>query len=330
MPSSDLRPATLSLVIPMYNEEENIAVLTERLNTLIGRLNLPTQVIFVDDHSNDATPTMLAELCAQYAHYEYVRLAANSGSHIAIIAGMAHATGDAVVFLAADLQDPPELIPQMLEKWRDGAHIVWAVRAKREGISRADKATASLTYRIINLFGKVKLPPEGSDFALVDAQVVRALLRSVRANPSLGLEIARLGFEQVTIPYTKEARYAGVTKWNLSKKITAFIDAIVTTSYVPLRLMSYVGLTASILGFLYALLIIVLRFINPVPIEGWSALMVVVLVFGGVQMMMLGILGEYLWRTLETARQRPLYIVERTSLADESAQTHPQTPQNPL
>jgi glycosyltransferase involved in cell wall biosynthesis len=321
---------TLSLVIPMFNEEDNITVLTERLNALIDGLGMPTQVVFVDDHSTDQTPTMLAELCAQYEHYEYVRLAANSGSHIAIIAGLAHTTGDAVVFLAADLQDPPELIPQMLEQWQGGAHIVWAVRAKREGISRADKATASLTYRIINLFGKVKLPPEGTDFALLDVQVVRALLRSVPANPSLILEIARLGFNQVMIPYTKEARYAGVTKWNLGRKITAFIDAIVTTSFVPVRLMSYVGLTASILGFLYALLIIVLRFINPAPIEGWSTLMVVVLVFGGVQMMMLGILGEYLWRTLETARQRPLYIVERTSLAVESAQTHPQTPQNPL
>jgi polyisoprenyl-phosphate glycosyltransferase len=304
----------LSIVIPVYNEDTNLNALTQRIDKLISQYEISTQVIFVDDHSSDATPALLAEICRSHPNYEYIRLAANSGSHTAIIAGMAYAAGDAVAFLAADLQDPPELIPQMLNAWREGAHVVWAVREMREGISSTDKAFSSMAYRLINLFGNVKLPPAGSDFALLDQTVVKALMLSCRANPSLGLEIARLGFTQIEITYTKAARHSGTTKWTLNCKIKAFIDAIITTSFVPLRLMSYVGLIASIIGFGYAVFLIILRFITPNPIEGWTALMVVILLLCGIQMIMLGIIGEYVWRTLETSRNRPLYIVEKSSI----------------
>lgn len=309
---------SLCIVIPMYNEADNIPELVKRLKALTNSWQVSVEVIFVDDHSTDATPALLAQVCEENPSYHYLRLAVNSGSHIAILAGMAHAKSDACVFLAADLQDPPELVMQMVEAWRAGAHVVWAVREAREGESFITKFLALLTYRLINLFGAVKLSPSGSDFALLDRAVVVALLQSVRANPSLGLEIARLGFSHAKIMYVKQARHAGKSKWSIQKKITAFIDAIITTSFVPLRLMSYIGVAASMLGFLYALVVVFIRLTTTTPIDGWATLMVVVLFFGGVQMTMLGILGEYLWRTLETARQRPLYHVQDSSFEPEA------------
>ncbi len=307
----------LSIVIPVFNEEESLPHLQTRLDALIAQLEMSAEVWLVDDHSTDRTPELLRELCAANERYHYIRLAANSGSHVAILAGLGQTVGDCAAILAADLQDPPELIPQMIEKWREGNHVVWAVREQREGISVMERSTATLFYWLLNRFSEVKLPPTGADFSLLDRAVVDALLQSVGANPSMGLEVARLGFRQVEIPYVKAARQYGTSKWNLRKKLNAFADAFVTTSYMPLRAMSYIGITVSAIGFLYALLIVTLRLFNVVTVEGWAALMVVVLVFGGVQMLMLGVIGEYLWRTLEHSRQRPLYFVEESSERDD-------------
>jgi dolichol-phosphate mannosyltransferase len=229
------------------------------------------------------------------------------------------------VFLAADLQDPPELILEMLDLWRSGNHVVWAVREEREGVSKADVFLSNTFYRLLNFLGEVHLPPRGSDFALLDRKVIDALLQSAGSHPSIGGEIARLGFSTTKINYTKEKRAAGTTKWTFKKKLTAFADAFVSFSYAPLRAMSYLGMLFSFFGFGYALLVILLRFMTRTPVQGWSSLIVVVLVLGGVQMMMLGILGEYLWRTLEAARQRPVYFLEETSESDVSADAKPQS-----
>lgn len=303
----------LSIVIPVFNEEESLPHLQARLDALIAKLEMPAEVWLVDDHSTDRTPQLLREICAANDDYHFIRLAANSGSHVAILAGLGQTVGECVAILAADLQDPPELIPQMLAQWREGNHVIWAVREQREGISITERFTANLFYWLLNRFSEVKLPPTGADFSLLDRAVVDAVLQSVGANPSMGLEVARLGFRQVEIPYVKAARQFGKSKWNLRKKLNAFADAFVTTSYMPLRAMSYIGITVSVIGFLYALVIVTLRIFNVLTVEGWAALMVVVLVFGGVQMLMLGVIGEYLWRTLEHARQRPLYFVEDSS-----------------
>ncbi|MGJ3241242.1 MAG: glycosyltransferase family 2 protein [Anaerolineae bacterium] len=300
----------LSIIIPVYNEEESLPHLTTRLNALLETLTVEVEVWLVDDHSTDASPQLLRGICANDRRYNFIRLASNSGSHIAILAGLRQASGDCATMIAADLQDPPELIPRLLDEWRVGNKVVWGVRAAREGLSRREIMLANLFYRLLNQFSDVKLPPTGADYSLLDRVVIDALLQSVGAHPSLALEIARLGFQQVEIPYTKEERQYGVSKWNLRKKLNAFADAFVTTSYMPLRLMSYTGIFFSLVGFVYAMVIVFLRLSNAVGIEGWSALMVVVLVFGGIQMIMLGIIGEYLWRTLEQARSRPLYFIE--------------------
>ena len=304
----------VSIVIPVFNEELTIPALLDRLRRLPEMLApVITEVILVDDHSTDRSPEMLKEACRCTRGFRYLRLAKNSGSHVAIMAGLARARGDAAVFLAADLQDPPELICQMLDLWRAGNHIVWAVRGEREGISKTDLFLANTFYRLLNLLGDVSLPPRGSDFAFLDRKVIDALLQSAGGNPSLGGDIARLGFSQTQFAYTKRQRVAGRSKWTLERKLRAFADAFVSLSYAPLRAMSYLGMLCSMLGFAYALLVIVLRLVVRNPIAGWSSLMVVVLVLGGFQMMMLGVLGEYLWRTLEAARKRPAYFLEETA-----------------
>lgn len=314
----------LSIIIPVFNEQESLPYLTPRLNTLIDTIDVEVEVWLVDDHSTDDSPELLQAICQENPAYHYIRLASNSGSHIALLAGLRQAQGDCATMIAADLQDPPELIPDLLAQWRAGNKIVWGVRARREGISRREVFFANLFYNLLNRFSDVKLPPTGADFTLMDRDVIDALLQSVGANPSIALEIARLGFQQIEIPYTKEERLHGVSKWNLRKKLNAFADAFVTTSYMPLRLMSYAGITFSLIGFIYAVLIIFLRLTNTVGIEGWATLMVVVLVFGGIQMVMLGIIGEYLWRTLEQSRKRPLYFIEDSS--DETAKDRIITP----
>jgi glycosyltransferase involved in cell wall biosynthesis len=320
----------LSIVIPVFNEEAVIPTLVERLRSFAERLApLITEIILVDDHSADSSPALLRELCGRDPMFRYARLARNCGSHVAILAGLGLARGECAVFLAADLQDPPELILQMLDLWRRGHHVVWAVREEREGISRTDIFLANTFYRLLNLLGEVNLPPRGSDFSLLDRKVIDALLKSTGSHPSLGGEIARLGFSQAQINYTKEKRVAGSTKWTFERKLRAFADAFVSFSYAPLRAMSYLGMLCSLLGFAYALLVIILRLITHTPVQGWSSLIVVVLLLGGVQMMMLGILGEYLWRTLEAARRRPIYFLEESTPAEAAsemempAKTHP-------
>ena len=307
----------LSIVIPVFNEEAVIPALLERLRGIANQLSpLAVEILLVDDHSSDRSPELIRAISLQDSRFRYARLARNSGSHIATLAGLAESRGQCAVFLAADLQDPPELIPRMIELWRSGHHIVWAVREEREGVSKLDVFLSDTFYRLLNLMGEVNLPPRGSDFALLDRKVIDALLKSTGSHPSIIGEIARLGFAPAQIGYTKQRRAAGTTKWTLGRKLKAFADAFVLFSYTPLRAMSYLGIACSLSGFAYALLVIIVRLRSSIPVQGWSSLMVAVLVLGGVQMMMLGVLGEYLWRTLEAARRRPVYFLEATSDMD--------------
>lgn len=315
----------LTIVIPVFNEEAVLPALRDRLCSFVKRLTpLVAEIILVDDHSSDRSPEVLKQFCQDNSMFRYARLARNSGSHVAILAGLGLARGRCAVFLAADLQDPPELILQMLEVWRRGCHVVWAVREEREGVSSLDIFLANRFYRLLNLLGEVNLPPRGSDFALLDRKALDALLQSAGSDLSLGGEIARLGFSAEQITYTKERRAAGTSKWTLKRKLKAAADAFVSFSYAPLRAMSFLGMACSLLGFAYALLVVIVRLMTRTPVEGWASLIVVVLVLGGIQMMMLGILGEYLWRTLESARHRPIYFLEETSESDSLPESRPE------
>lgn len=302
----------ISIVIPFFNEEDGIQILLEKLAQMIEKdlKDVSVELILVDDHSSDNSSEQV-RIAAQNNHsLKYLRLSKNSGSHIAIIAGLTKSTGDCMVFLAADLQDPPELISELVKKWEEGNDVVWAVRKSVEGITRSTSFFSKMFYQMMNASSSVKLPPTGADFALLDKRVASALISSSGSNPSLGSLIAWLGFRQTEIYYKKEARRFGKSKWTLTKKLEAFLDAFVGFSFVPMRLMIYLGFFMAGIGFLYALFIIFLKLFIGKAIMGWASIMIAVLIMGGVQMIMLGVLGEYLWRNLEESRKRPLFLLE--------------------
>jgi dolichol-phosphate mannosyltransferase len=315
-----MEPKLLSIVMPVFNEEEGLPSLFEHLDRFLSSLReIKVETIFVDDCSTDGSPDILQNYCNTGSSKYFVRLSRNSGSHIAIIAGLSQAHGDCAVFMASDLQDPPELIIEMLAKWDAGSNVVWAVRRHREGVSNREVFFSNTFYWLLNNFSSARFPPKGADFALLDRTVIDALLLSTSANPSLGIDIATLGFTQGQIEYVKKSRRFGKSSWNLSRKLKAFADAFVSSTFLPLRLMSYLGLMCSGAGFIYALVVIFYKLVSKTNEIGWPSLMVAILVLGGIQMTMLGVIGEYLWRTLEAARKAPLFYLERPN---ENASMH--------
>jgi len=302
---------TVFVISPTFNEAENIPVLYERLGKIANDLfdRYQFRFLFVDDCSTDGTPRVLAELCSKDPRVAHLRLSRNSGSHAALTAGFAHCDGDCAVVLAADGQDPPETLPALLEEWRRGSKVVWAVRETREGVSRLGVLCSRLFYWIMRRIALAQMPPEGADFFLVDRQVIAALNRMPEHNHSVVAMLMWLGFPQSSIQYTKERRLHGLSKWSFGKRLKLAIDSFAGYSYVPLRAASVLGLTTAALGLLYALFVFVTALFGR-PVTGWASLMVVVLTTAGVQMMILGVLGEYLWRVLEETRRRPRYVIE--------------------
>ena len=300
-----------SVVVAAYNEEANIPVLYQRVLALDwAGLGLEPEFVFVDDHSRDRTPTVLKALAKADPRVKVLRFSRNFGSHKAFAAGLEHASGEAAVILASDLQDPPETIPQLVEKWRGGAKVVWAVRAEREGVSALSQLFSRFYYFLMRRFAEVQPPKSGADFLLVDKVVLQALRQAPEKHTSLLSLIQWMGFDQDYIEYTKQARLSGTSKWTLRKKLKLAVDSFVSFSYAPIRLMSAVGFLFSIVGFLYAVIVIFRALFSDVPVQGWSSLMCVLLIVSGVQLIMLGVLGEYLWRAFDETRGRPRYIVE--------------------
>jgi len=307
---------TLAVVIPVYNEEENLRALYERLDGVFSRCgDVNTSVIFVDDHSADRTPEILGSLATKDSRIGWLRLSRNSGSHVACAAGLDHSNADAVILMAADLQDPPELIPELLAKHAEGYHLVWAVREQREGETWFTRAASELFYWLMNRLTELKLPPQGADFFLADRRVVEAFRQLPERSLSLFAAFAWIGFRQTSISYVKQVRNAGRTKWTLRRKILLAIDSFVGFSYVPLRFMSYMGIISATVGLVWAVCIFATRLAGITQTPGYASLMVTILILAGVQMLMLGILGEYLWRTLEESRQRPRYFIEEAPTA---------------
>ena len=312
----------LSLIIAAFNEEQSLPLLYERIARLDWRaLGMEIEIIFVDDHSRDRTLQILRGFAAQDSRVKWLRFSRNFGSHKAFTAGLEYATGDAAVILAADLQDPPETIPLLVDKWRAGAKVVWAVRGARAGESWVNKFFARLYYLLMRRYAIADLPQTGADFLLMDRVVMDALRAAPERNTSLLALVQWMGFEQAQIVYTKEARQAGVSKWTFFKRIKLAVDSFVSFSYVPIRLMSLLGFCSAALGFLYALFLVIRRFLYEAPIEGWTSLICVVLITSGVQLIMLGVLGEYLWRTFDESRRRPRYLIEESHGIDGKALT---------
>ena len=301
----------LSIVVAAYNEEGNLPLLYQRVCALDwAALGLDVEFVFVDDHSRDGTPRILRELAARDPRVKVLRFSKNFGSHKAFTAGLEHATGDAAVILASDLQDPPETIPQLVPKWREGAKTVWAVRAEREGISLSDKLFARFYYGLMRRFADVQPPRDGADFLLMDRCVLDQLRATPEKNTSVLLLIQWMGFPQAFIEYTKAARHSGRSSWTFSKKLKLAIDSLASFSYAPIRIASLMGVLFGVTGFIYAVIVAARAIWWGSPVQGWPALMCVVLITAGIQLLILGVLGEYLWRTYEESRHRPRYIIE--------------------
>ena len=302
----------VSIVVPVYFNQASLPTLHHRLQDIATQFaGSEFEFIFVDDGSADNSFKVLKELAERDARVKALRLVRNFGSNVAILAGLAHAQGDCVAVISADLQDPPELIPEMISKWQAGTRVVLAARSARN-----DPFLTRLTGDIFNwLYRRLvfpNFPPKGFDFFLADRQVVQVLVRNAGVNPYLFGLLLWTGYDSETITYTREERKFGKSRWTLGKKIKYFIDAFIGFSYMPLRLASITGVVLAILGFLYAAFVTLTRILRGFPVEGWTSLMVVLLIVSGAQLVLLGILGEYVWRNLDEARHRSLYLIGET------------------
>ena len=307
----------VSIIVPAFNEQENLKTLYERLYAVARQVEKHEfEFIFIDDCSLDKTPEILKDLHREDNRVKIIRFARNCGSHAALAAGLRYCVGECAITLACDLQDPPELIVPLLAKWSEGKKIVWAVRSKRMGESFSVKMFSRIYYGLINMFTSIKMPSLGADVFLADRVVIEAFKGMPEKHTSIYMALAWLGFPQGTIDYVKESRNAGRSKWTLGKKIKLILDSLLSFSDVFIRVMSIFGFLMALGGFTYALSIIFRYFAYGIPGQGWSSLIVAIFVLGGIQMMMLGLLGEYLWRTFDESRRRPQFVVEYTQGID--------------
>lgn len=303
----------LSVIVPVYNEGTNVKCAHDTIfNVLKEHLKgFDLEIIFVDDGSRDDSFSQLLSLAKKHTHVRVIKLSGNVGPHMAIRAGLDKASGDYACFIACDLQDPPELIPQMIESCIDPVQIVWAVREQRED-SLFTKLSAKLFYLLARTLVTKNLPPGGSSMFLLGPKALKTVRLYPERNLTLEGLFANTGFPMAYVPYQRRRREFGKSKWTLSKKIKLFTDFFVAYSYIPIRLISIIGIFTAIMGLIYAALVLIRALVYNSVIPGWSSLMLVVLILGGIQMIMLGIIGEYLWRTLDEARKRPCYIIETT------------------
>jgi len=300
----------ISIVIPVYFNELNLPHLFPRLISVANQASdYQFEFLFVDDGSWDSSYALLREFAEKDNRAAVIKLSRNFGSLGAILAGLKYSTGDCAAIISADLQDPPELIVQMIEKWEMENKVVMAVREQRED-SFFTKVCARIYYYLMRRFVLHDMPIGGFDFVLIDRKVIDILTTIKEKNTSLMGLILWSGFKRSILYYTRREREHGKSMWTLSKKIKYFIDSFVAFSYAPIRFLQFTGISLALAGFIYAVFIAIRRIMYGFPIPGISALIVINLVIGGVQLIMLGILGEYLWRNTDETKNRPVFIVE--------------------
>ena len=302
----------VSVVVPVYFNAESLPRMAERLRAIAASADFDLEVVFVDDGSGDDSWTRIEEIARGWPAARGIRLTRNFGSQMAIAAGLREARGDAAAVLSADLQEPPELLPEMVAAWSRGAVAVLAVRKSRpEGWTT--RAAAGMYYGTLRRLALSEMPAGGFDCFLIGRPAIDFLIENREIHTSLPGLLVWGGFPTALVPYDRVARSDGESRWTLAKKLKYFLDALISFSYAPLRWMSVFGAALAVVGFAYAVFLVAYKFLHGQPIQGWSSLMVAIAFFSGVQLLSLGVLGEYLWRTLDAARSRKGFLVrERT------------------
>ncbi len=302
----------VGLVIPCYNEEEVVPMLIERLSALSREWPYPVHVLFVDDGSRDRTYDLLTAACEENPRMACLRLSRNFGHQTAVSAGLTRARGDVVAVIDADLQDPPEFILEMIAKWREGYDVVYGVRTNRkEGPFL--RMAYSLFYRILKKIANVDIPLDAGDFSLMDREVVDQINAMPEHNRFIRGLRGWVGFKQVGLPYNRQARQAGAPKYNLYRLLNLAMNGLISFSSVPLKFASWLGAFSSFLGFLLMLWVVVNGLVYGRTPPGWASLAVIILVFGGIQLVVLGIIGEYVSRIFDEVKRRPHFIVSDSS-----------------
>jgi len=298
----------LSVVIPAFCEEENIRPMYQRLVAALDSEVEGLEILFVDDGSSDRTWEEITKLAAEDSRVRGLSFSRNFGHQAAVTAGIDHARGRGVVLIDADLQDPPEVIPELIHRWREGFEVVYAQRRKRAGETLFKKLTASMFYRILHRITDVDIPVDTGDFRLMGPRALAAFRALPERNRFIRGMVSWIGFRQAAVMYDRQPRAAGETKYPFRKMLRFAFDAITSFSYLPLRLATYLGLIVSLFSFVYIVVVIVLKFTG-ISWPGYTSLMASILFLGGVQLLMIGTLGEYVARVFDEVKQRPLYLV---------------------
>ncbi|MCY9108391.1 glycosyltransferase family 2 protein [Bacillus atrophaeus] len=301
-----------SIVVPVYNEELVIQETYQRLKEVMDRTKENYELLFVNDGSRDRSVEILREHSLIDPRVKVIDFSRNFGHQIAITAGMDYAQGNAIVVIDADLQDPPELILDMIEKWKEGYNVVYAVRTKRKGETFFKKQTAAMFYRLLRSMTDIDIPIDTGDFRLLDRKVCNEMKKLKEKNPFVRGVVSWVGFKQTAVEYERDERLAGETKYPLKKMLKLSMDGITTFSHKPLKLASFAGILMSGAGFLYMLIVLYKKLFTDSTITGWSSLIVIELLFSGIILLMLGMIGEYIGRIYDEAKDRPLYIVQKS------------------
>ncbi|GGA85801.1 glycosyl transferase family 2 [Arenimonas soli] len=305
---------TLTIVIAAFNEEASLPEMHRRLRAVLDGLDADTSVLYVDDGSRDGTWQVLQSLASDDPRVQLLRLARNFGKELALTAGLDHVDADAALVIDADGQDPPELIPQFVARWREGFDVVYGTRTQRDGESWLKRFTAAAFYRVMSRLSHTPIPPDTGDFRLMSRPVLDALRQLRERQRFMKGLFTWVGFRQVSLPYQRAPRLAGGSKFNYWRLWNLALEGITSFSTVPLRLATYVGLLTALGAFGWGLWIVARTVLWGDPVEGWPSLMTVVLFLGGIQLVALGIVGEYLGRLYLEVKQRPLYLVSEAKL----------------
>ena len=306
----------ISVIIPVFNEEQNIQNLFDRLTVVLQKLDVSYELIFVNDGSQDASIGLIKVLAKKFKEVKYIDFSRNFGHQIAVTAGLDKTIGDSVVIIDADLQDPPELILEMYQKRKEGFDVIYARRKNRQGESFLKLWTAKAFYRILSKVTSISIPVDTGDFRMISHKIVEVLREMPEKNKYLRGQISWVGFNQTFVEYDREQRHAGETGYTYRKMLHFALDGITAFSDVPLKIVTYFGFIVSFIAFLVAIYALLAKFLWENSVPGWTSLMIAILFIGGIQMIAIGIMGEYLSRMNHNIRNRPLYIIKDSNLPD--------------